>query len=303
MTSFIKTFTRYALDAHNAYSGTGMMMALYFMALLIVFCFCSDKKIKKSVLLPSLFLMALLYIGIPYYNTTHSYLTVFDGRLFWVLMTPVITAIGLTVFICKIEDKKTRLIALAILVPIFLYCGEFKLSNAMFEKPENSYRLRQCSIDITEHMLNETESPKLLAPYTMSYDFRQISTDVSLLFGENATSGRILGVKDDDIKEICDQMEYVTPDLNFIIPIARKNGVDYILFDTIYTELCENGNINIYGYPVNENYVGDRTPTVSFDELKDIKVVDDEKGIYWDLSAYGLKYDGTFGQYILYKFE
>lgn len=71
----------------------------------------------------------------------------------------------------------------------------------------------------------------------------------------------------DDLVKVSEQMSFITPDLNYVIPLARDYGVDYIIFDTVYTELCENRNINIHGYPVDENYVGDRTSTVSLDDL------------------------------------
>ena len=298
--SKLKLLFRYMLNAHKAYSGAGMMMALYFIALLIILCYCKDKKAKKSILLPSVFMIVIMYVFVPIYDTVKHYLEYYDGRMFWIMITPIVTAIGFTYFITSIEDKKTRILALILLIPIALYCGEFKISNAMFKKAENLERLPQCTIDITEHVTAEMESPLMIVPYTIAHPFRQVSTKVRLLYGEDASFGRIIYPGDTFVR-MCEEMERVTPDLNFIVDEAKKNDVNYILFDTIYTEFCENGNINIYGYPVDENYVGDRTPTVSFDDLKDINVIDDEKGIYWDLSGYGLEYDGTFGQYILYR--
>lgn len=297
----IKILIRYMLDAHKAYSGTGMMMALYFVALLIIFFYCKDKKLKKSLLLPSVFVIIIMYVLVPLYDTFKWYLMFYDGRMFWMLITPIVTAIGFTIFVFGIEDKKKQLLALLFLILVCVYCGEFKLSDSMYKKAENLERLPQCTVDITNHITDEMDSPKLLVPYTIAHPFRQLSTDVYLLFGENATSGRITGTSV-EMRTICEEMERITPDLNLIVPFARENDVNYILFDTVYTELCEEGNINIYGYPIDKNYVGDRTSTIDFDDLKGVKVIDDEKGVYWDLSAYDLEYEGTFGQYILYRF-
>lgn len=298
----IKLFIRYMLDAHNAYNGTGMMMALYFIALLIIICYSKDKKVKKALVLPSVLLMIVMYVGVPIYNTLKHYLEFYDGRMFWMLITPVVISIGLTYFIINTEDKKHMLLALVIIIPMCVYCGEFQISDAMFKKAENQYRLPQSTVDITEYVTNEMDSPRLIVPYTIAHPFRQISTDVYLLYGEDATSGRITGTKG-EYRVVCEEMEHCIPDLNTIVPIARENAVDYILFDTVYTEFCEDGNINIYGYPMDKNYVGDRTSTVTFDDIKCEGVIDDEKGMYWDLSEYGLEYEGTFGQYILYRIE
>ena len=298
----IKELIRYMLDAHNAYNGTGMMMALYFVALMIIVFYCKDKHVKKAIILPSVLLIIVMYVGVPLYDTLVYYLKFYDGRMFWMLITPIIISIGFTYFVMGIDDYKLKILALILIIPISLYCGEFQISNAMFKKAENAYRLPQSSVDITEYVTSEMDSPKLIVPYTIAHPFRQISTDVHLLYGEDATSGRIWSTSG-EFRMLCEEMEHVTPDLNVIMPVARENGVNYILFDTVYTQFCEDGDINIYGYPIDENYVGDRTSTVGFEDIKGVSVVDDESGIYWDLSYYGLKYEKTFGQYILYKVE
>ena len=299
----LKELVRYMLDAHNPYSGTGMMMALYFVALMIIAFYCKDKYVKKALILPSVLFIAVMYALVPIVNIVCHYFADFHiGRMFWMLITPIIISIGFTYFVMGIESDKLKVLALILIIPISLYCGEFQISNAMFKKAENLYRLPQSSVDITEYVTSEMDSPKLIVPYTIAHTFRQISTDVYLLYGEDATYGRIVRTKDELIR-VCEEMEHVTPDLNVIMPIARDNNVNYILFDTVYTQFCEDGDINIYGYPIDENYVGDRTSTVGFDDIKGVSVIDDESGIYWDLSYYGLKYEKTFGQYILYKVE
>lgn len=301
MISLAKKTIRYMLDAHNAYNGTSMMMALYFVMLMIIVFYCNDKKLKKSIVLPSICIIAIMYIYVPVYNAVVKYLEFYDGRLFWLLLTPVVIAIGFTLFIDGIKDKKMTVLALILVIPICVFSGKFMISDAMYSRVENAYRLPQSTVDITEHITSECEEPLICVPYTIAHPFRQISSKVKLLFGENAELGRIKKAK--EFKYASEEMERSTPNLNYLVPLCNLYGVDYILFDTVYTEFCEDGNINIYGYEADKNYVGDRTPTVGFDDLKPIRVVDDEKGIYWDLSEYGLAYDGTFGQYILYRFE
>ena len=94
----IKELIRYMLDAHNAYSGTGMMMALYFVALMIIVFYCKDKHVKKAIILPSVLLIIVMYVGVPLYDTLVAYLKFYDGRMFWMLITPIIISIGFTYF-------------------------------------------------------------------------------------------------------------------------------------------------------------------------------------------------------------
>ena len=148
----IKELIRYMLDAHNAYNGTGMMMALYFVALMIIVFYCKDKHVKKAIILPSVLFIIVMYVGVPLYDTLVAYLKFYDGRMFWMLITPIIISIGFTYFVMGIDDDKLKILALILIIPISLYCGEFQISNAMFKKAENAYRLPQSSVDITEYV-------------------------------------------------------------------------------------------------------------------------------------------------------
>ena len=295
----IKLLIQTIIKADNAYGGEGMMLGLYFISLLILL-FYSTKKIKDSITIPQLLLILLMYIGVPVIDVFGWKMEFFDGRFFWLLMTPIITAIGLTFFVFGIDKIKMRVIAILLLLPIIFYCGKFSISNDMYKKATNLYRLPQTAVDITEYVLSEKEEPKIVVPYTISHPFRQISTKIHPLYGEDATSGRICGTPG-EFWYMCDQMERVIPDFNYITERCDHYNVDYILFDTVYTELCENGNINVYNYPADPRYVGDRTPTVTYDDLLPITVVDEDDP-HWDLSAYNLKYCRRFEQYVLYEF-
>lgn len=301
ITEIIINTIKNIIGAHKPYAGVGMMMALYFVALMIIFFYFKDKVLRNIIIVPTIVMLCILYIGLPSYLAVGGkYDDFMVGRTFWILITPIFTSFAFTLFVSKIDKYSARYCALALMLPLSMYCGNFKLSNDMFINPENAYRLPQSTVDITEHVLSENHSPKLLVPYTIAYPFRQISSDVNLLYGEDATYGRIKTTSPELIA-VSDQMVLNTPDLNFIIPLAKKNMVDYIVFDITYTELCPDGNINIYNYPDDENYVADRTATIGYDELKDITVIETDNDMYWDLSAYGLEYDGIYGQYVLYR--
>lgn len=300
----VKVIFRFILNSQGPYRGDGMMMALFFIALFVIAFICNEVEVRERIIIPICVTTFALYFFLALYVAIKTYIEeAYQGRIFWILITPIVTAMGFTIIITNITEKKKRIMAIVALLPICLLCGEFKISRAMFRRAENMYRLPQACVDMTDYITKDNDAPLIIVPYTIAHPFRQLSTKVHMLYGEDASYGRIAPPKDERFKEMCEEMERATPNLNMIVPIANEYGVDYIVFDTVYTEFCKNGNINIYGYPVDENYVGDRTPMVSYEELKDISVVDDGNGIYWDLSSYGLSYDGTYGQYILYKFD
>ena len=299
----IKDYIREIMHAADVYKGSGMMLALYFIALIMVFLYMKDKKKKTIIIFTAIASLFVIYIVLPFVQVFVRNIEAVSTRFFWILLTPFITAIGLTIFVYSINTNKKRMIvAVCILIVAFL-SGSFQISKAMFKKAENEYRLPQSCVDIVNTVLLERENPLLCVPYTIAHPFRQISTDVYLLYGEDATSGRIIFPKDPDFYTMCDEMERHTPDMDFVFKKCRDYKVDYIVFDVTYHKLCKEDFINVNGYPKDPDYVGDRSSHIDSATYKEIKVVDDAVQPYWDLSYYNISYVGAYGQYLLYRFE
>ena len=164
--------------------------------------------------------------------------------------------------------------------------------------------------DIVIAELGDREHPaaRIIVPYETAYAFRQYSTRIELLYGEDATFGRIYPVYDDR-RDVCDTMQTTCPDLELIQRVGRRYDMEYILFDCAYVDFGLE-SINDGGYTEDENFVGDRTPDP--DAVKrmssSVSVVSEEDGNtggtgsrHWDLSAYGMEYMGIYGRYLLYR--
>lgn len=300
----MKAYILDIIHLNNDYTGNGMYMALYFVTLLFIAFYIGEKKIRDAILFPSLLMLLGVYIGIPFVH--HFVFPIYDGeiraRFFWILMAPAIAALGFALFVRNLDTQMKRVLAVLAILPIIFFSGIFKLSDSMYQKAENLYRLPQTILDLSEAVLAEDEEPKLIVPYEIAHGFRQYSTRLRLLYGEDATYGRISPAAS-DIIEVCDQMATATPDLNYITEIAAKNDVDYIVFDSVYHVFGDGQSLNIGGYTEDINFVGDRTPTVSQNNLLQIKVMEQFGSPYWDFSEFGLTYIGTYGQYLLYQFR
>lgn len=300
----MKNFILDIIHLNNEYTGTGMYMALYFITLLVIAFYVREKKIKEAVLLPSLLMLCGIYAAIPF---VHNFImAIYDdeirGRFFWILMAPAIAALGCTILVKYLDSDKKRVIAILALLPILFFCGVFKLSDSMYQPAENDYRLPQTVLEISDTVLAEKEEPRLIVPYEIAYGFRQYSTHIKLLYGEDATYGRIY-MPGPEMIEVCSQMATATPDLNYIREIAEKEAVDYIVFDSVYHVFGDGQSLNVGGYTEHADFVGDRTPTVSQNNLLKIQVVTQSETPYWDLSEFGMEYVGTYGQYLLYRFQ
>ncbi len=286
------------------YTGNGMYMAIYFITIAFVAFYLKDKHIKERLLLPNILMLIGINIVVP---VAHNFImTIYDdeirGRFFWILMVPAIAAIGMTIFVTGLDNEKMRYIAILCMFPIIFYCGVFKISNSMYSKVENAYRLPESVIELSERVLELKESPRLIVPYETAHVYRQYSSDIYLLYGEDATYGRIYGAEE-ILKEACSQMATSFPDLKFIHELSKERNVDFIVFDCVYQDFGNTETVNTDGYTEDVNFVGDREPIVDTSGFLIPDVINENDEVYWDLSGYGFDYVDTFGQYLLYSVE
>ena len=182
-------------------------------------------------------------------------------------------------------------------------CGVFQINAYRFPKAENIYKLPKVYLDIADYILDEQASDdgvaRIVVPYETAYAFRQYTTDIEMMYGEDATYGRIWRV-DDKRRDACDTMQTSCPDLTLVNEVALSYDMEYLLLDSVYVDFGLE-SINVNGYTEDENFVGDRTPSNEAVGIMS-KVSIDSSINAWDLSAYDLEYVGTFGQYLLYRY-
>lgn len=285
------------------YTGNGMYMALYFVTLLFLAFYVKDKFIKDRLLWQNVLVIIGVDFAIPF---IHNFIRgIYDdeirARFFWIFMVPAIAAVGLTLFVDGIKEEWKRILAVVCIVPVIFFCGVFKLSNSMYSPAENPYRLPQDVLNIADEVLSEEESPSLIVPYEISHVFRQYSTDINLMYGENATYGRICYVEE-SMRHACALMASSFPDLDYIGEMAEEYGADFIVFDSVYHDFGNDTSVNIYGYEEDVNFAGDRSPIVDVSSFEVPEVVGEGDAIHWDLSSHNLEYVDTFGQYLLYRY-
>lgn len=307
----MKNYILDIIHLNNDFTGTGMYMALYFVTLLFIAFYVKDKKYKNAILYPNAVLLFLVYIAFPFVNrfVIRLYDEEIRGRFSWVLMIPAIAAIGCTFLVTNLEDEKKQMLMTLFLVPVIFLCGVFQITDYRFQDAENLYKLPQSLLDASDVMLAEQAEKgdgivRLIVPYETAHVFRQYSTKIELLYGEDATYGRIWLVEDER-RDVCDTMQTTCPDLELIKKLKDEYNMEYILFDCVYTDFGLE-SINDYGYTEDENFEGDRTPVSSVVEAESssITILKDDLGkSYWNLEKYGLNYKGIYGPYLLYSFD
>lgn len=307
----MKDYILQIIHTNNDFTGNGMFMALYLVTLLFIAFTVEDKKLKDAVLYPSLALLCFVYLVInaANYLLALNYIEFNDevkGRFVWLFMVPAIAALGCTLMVSFLKDRKNQLLLTLALIPVIFMCGVFQITDYRFKKADNLYKLPQEYIDISDVILAQQRNDgdgtaALIVPYEAAYSFRQYSADINLLYGEDATFGRIYSVEDER-RDVCDTMQTTCPDLELIETVAGEYGSEYIIFDCAYVDFALE-SINASGFTEDENFVGDRTPDPDAIIRMSRTVSIDRERNCWDLSAYGLEYEGTYGRYLLYKFD
>lgn len=237
-----------AIHLSIAYNGIGMYMGFYYLTLVFILFFCKDKIMRMRIAYPALIMLFFILGCAPFIN---SYvLGIYDkdigGRLFWVLLITPVIAYGAVCMVRAMDGYWKKALLVVALVPVIFLSGVFKFSNALYQPIENEYRIPQNGIDICDAVMEVKDEPKLLIPYEIAYIFRQYSTDIKLLYGEDASYGRIQSVQETDYGAACDEMDSPTPDVGFVASLAYKENCDFIIFDTNYHVLSEDPAL--YGY-------------------------------------------------------
>ena len=235
---------------NNAYTGSGMYMGLYYVVLIFILFFHKEKDMRVKIGYPALFILFFIFAVMPLLNRLVSPVILFDkdtgGRLFWVLLITIVVAYGMALLVQGLNSYIQKALLITLLIPVIFMCGVFKFSDALYTPIENEYRLPQNGLDICDAVLEEVDEPKLLVPYEIAHIFRQYSTKIKLLYGEDASYGRIQPVWGTEYHKACQEMDSTSPDVEFVATLAYRELCDFIVFDKDYHELDKNPED--YGY-------------------------------------------------------
>ena len=310
----VKDYILDIVHLNNDFTGNGMFMALYFVTLLFIAFYIEDRRLKRLILYPSMVLIAGIYVCLPAVNrfAFHVYDDEIKGRFNWLFMAPAVAAVGLTLMVMTLKSKKKQVLLTIALVPVIFLCGVFQITDYRFQKADNLYKLPGVLVEMSDVMLKDQRENgdgvvRLVAPYETASAFRQYSYDIELMYGEDATYGRIWDLRWAalDSVDACNNIATSCPDLKVVNIAADHYEMEYLILDCTYTDFGLE-SINEAGYTEDENFVGDRTPREgAIESMKGTVSVTTDKATgnpCWDLSAWNLEYMGTYERYLLYRY-
>lgn len=227
----------FLMNGYRTFHGTGMYFGLYLIGMVYLW-YRLKKEDRTTYIYPFVLILAALWNPVV---TQFVWMKLFDyltiPRIYNVLFITVFIAFAAAWFISEIPSDKKKLLWIGIFSIIIVSCGNLKFSNAAYAKAENLYRFPDYAIDMADTILADNEEPKIAVPYEIAHYFRGYSTKIKLLFGENATYGRIESLSSDTNEyKVYEQLLLETPDLERIAQLTEAEDCDYIVFNTTFHE-------------------------------------------------------------------
>ncbi len=310
----VKDYILDIVHLNNDFTGNGMFMALYFVTLLFIAFYIEDRRLKRLILYPSMVLIAGIYVCLPAVNrfVFHVYDDEIRGRFNWLFMATAIAAMGGTLMVSAVKGRKKQVLLTISLIPVIFLSGVFQITDYRFKKADNLYKLPGVLIDMSDAMLKDQKDNgdgvvRLVAPYETASAFRQYSYDIELMYGEDATYGRIWDLRQAALDAVwaCENIATSCPNMELVNKAADHYDMEYLILDCTYTDFGLE-SINEAGYTEDENFVGDRTPREgALENMKGTVSVTADPGTgnpCWDLTAWKLEYMGTYERYLLYRY-
>ncbi len=229
------------------YQGTGMYLALFFVAM--VYLYLKENDSDKKILLvyfPILVLCIILnpMLGMFLIKGLERLTYV---RLFWILPMGIGMAYTMTKIVEPIRPRWKKLMISLAFIWIIILSGKCVYRSENYALVHNSYKLPDEVVEIVR-LISEDEKQvkKVMLPETLVSYIRQIDASIELYYGRKSTENY------DDIAILQDLKN---GEVEKVASTCKKAHCNYIIFSQ-YTPL--KGNMEEFGYALyaqTQNYV------------------------------------------------
>lgn len=206
------------------FKGSGMYMALFFIAILYIFLKEENKKVKAFfVYFPIIITLITLN---PIFNKLVGKIftdTVY-WRVYWMIPLGVTIAYGAVKFIKNESEnqKNTKIIATIGIIFVIIMSGKFIYNKDNYIKVNNLYKVPDEAIQVTEIIRKEKEERKkaLTSEQLVAY-IRQIDANIELAYRREPT-----GYTDNEFVQTMH-----SGNSEAIVNLAVENECNYIVLD------------------------------------------------------------------------
>lgn len=239
----------YILNLFRLYAGNGIIMGLYLVSWLLVFCL-EKKRDNKIAFVFGAWYVPLVILN-PLVGMLLDKLQILPlriVRLYWLIPVFFLVAYAMVLLVQKAEKKRLDTILILLLTAFIAVSGRYIGSEDSFEKAENMYKLPAEVIGIVDMINQDAKSlgtydeRKSIMPLELSTYARQYDGSLSMLYGrypegDNSVSVyHLMGVEDE--VEVDRVLEY-----------AVMEGCDYLVLDATkeWLDMPQDNSLQLIG--------------------------------------------------------
>lgn len=176
------TYYQILFDNINSYSGSGLLLVLYFVSLL--FLYFKEKDVTKRKMLVVFPVIILVIMFCPlwtiYIRLRNDAVILY--RLFWLIPTSVTICYAVVVLIMEMP-RKLRTIALGACVVAITICGKYIYANPFFSKAENIYHIPNTVVRICDELIIPGREVRVCFPTEHVQYVRQYTANLVQPYG------------------------------------------------------------------------------------------------------------------------
>lgn len=208
-------------DSFLQFRGSGMYLALFFIAMLYLYLKEENKKIKYLLVY---FPIAILLITLNplFQKLVKNIFTIYTyWRVFWMLPIGITISYAFVKVTNKIEDKKEKIVVFVSFIIIIIMSGNFMYTKENFSKLGNWYKLPDESVEVAQLIgIDDEEYKKAIVPESLVAHIRQVDSSIMLAYKrepsgyngnlllQDLNSGNVKGVVGRAIKDNCNYVVY-----------------------------------------------------------------------------------------------
>ena len=236
---------------YQKYVGTGMIVALFLIAVLYLI-FTEKEKTKKIILvLLPLAIMALFAFPLFAWVIYQCLDEEVYYRFLWLLPVSTVIAYAGVKAVLRVNGIK-RVVAFASMCGIIMLCGDYVYDSEYFSVAENPYHVPETVVKICDEIKEEGGTVCAVFPLEMLQYVRQYDYGIYMPYGREKIVERWISYN-----EVHVVYEDGVPDgivrADALADICRKNYIQYIIWnDSRYME----GDLNDCGYVLKKEIDG-----------------------------------------------
>lgn len=220
--SFMLQLPELMMECIQKYYAEGTYLSMSLLA--FVYLFASSRDWKKKLVYPSIILFAVLCVPIFFTKFLRRYRYV---RWFWIIPGFYAVTMVLSLLLQKIKLRGERLLLVAVLAFILIGFRPSMFTTDTLWPTKTLYKVDEQTAMVADILLEQDEHPRCLAAYPLYSQIRQVSGEITLLYGRDVQNFIIPASK--ELKEVYKSFESDNPDYTLIMDAAVKGGCNFVI--------------------------------------------------------------------------